>query len=260
MASTRPFFVIPPGGSQNPTHYGYLAHLLQSAGYPTYSALLPSVGNSGKVTTQDDMAFIRDRMILPILELEERDVILVMHSYSGVPGSAAALGLGKRERIAQDNKAGVIGQIFYAAMLQKGGDGVDLFTAGGGSFPPFLRPDPDANVIRCDDPIPPLYPEVPPTLASAAAASTIAQGLTSFYSPMPRASWDSDGFKNRVAYIRTVKDTSVPVFVQQVMIDNAKGAEWVVKDIESDHSPHLSQPEKFCGMLLELARQFEDGA
>lgn len=82
---------------------------------------------------------------------------------------------------------------------------------------------------------------------------------------MPRASWDSDEFKNRVAYIRTVNDTAVPVFVQQMMIDNAKvidnakGVEWVVKDIESDHSPHLSQPEKFCGMLLELARQFEDG-
>jgi hypothetical protein len=115
-------------------------------------------------------------------------------------------------------------------------------------------------VIRCDDRIPPLYPEVPPTLASAAAASTIAQGLTSFYSPIPRASWDSDEFKNRVAYIRTMNDTAVPVFVQQMMIDNAKGAEWVIQDIESDHSPHLSQPETFCRMLLELAGQYEDRA
>jgi len=108
MTKTRPIFVIVPGGSQNPTHYGYLTHLLQSANYPTFSALLPSVGNSSKVTTQDDMAFIRDRMILPILELEEHDVILVMHSYSGVPGSAAALGLGKKERIAQGKRAGVL--------------------------------------------------------------------------------------------------------------------------------------------------------
>jgi hypothetical protein len=76
---------------------------------------------------------------------------------------------------------------------------------------------------------------------------------------MPRTSWDSEEFKNRVAYIRTVNDTAVPVFVQQMMIDNAKGAEWIVKDIESDHSPHLSHPKKFSGMLLELAKQFEDG-
>jgi len=77
---------------------------------------------------------------------------------------------------------------------------------------------------------------------------------------MPKASWDSDEFKDRVAYIRTVNDTALPVFVQQMMIDNAKGAEWVVKDIESDHSPHLSKPDKFCEILLELARTFEDGA
>jgi hypothetical protein len=32
MTSTRPVLLILPGGSQNPTHYGYLAHLLQSAG------------------------------------------------------------------------------------------------------------------------------------------------------------------------------------------------------------------------------------
>jgi pimeloyl-ACP methyl ester carboxylesterase len=145
MASTRPFFVILPGGSQNPTHYGYLAHLLQLAGYPTYSALLPSVGASAKVSTQDDMVYIRDRMILPILEHEEHDVILVMHSYSGVPGSAAALGLGKKERVAQGKMTGVIGQIFLAALLQKGGDGIDIFTASGGSFPPYIRPDVSSN-------------------------------------------------------------------------------------------------------------------
>lgn len=77
---------------------------------------------------------------------------------------------------------------------------------------------------------------------------------------MPRATWDSDVFRSRVAYIRTLNDTAVPVSVQQMMIDNAKGAEWIIKDIESDHSPHLSQPEKFCEMLLELARQFESKA
>ncbi|KAH7348266.1 hypothetical protein BKA66DRAFT_601315 [Pyrenochaeta sp. MPI-SDFR-AT-0127] len=241
MASTRPFFVILPGGSQNPTHYGYLAHLLQRAGYPTYSALLPSVGSSGKVTTQDDMDYIRERMILPILEHEEHDVILVMHSYSGVPGSAAALGLGKKERMAQGKRTGVIGQIYFAAILNKGGDGVDIFTASGGSFPPYLRPD------------------VPPTLADVAAASTMAQGLTSFYSPCPRASWDSHEFKNRVAYIRTVNDTGLPLFVQQMMIDNAKGADWIVKDIESDHSPQLSKPEEFSKLLVDLVKKFEEG-
>ena len=112
-------------------------------------------------------------------------------------------------------------------------------------------------MIRCADPIPPLYPEVPPTLASAAAAATLSQGTTSFFSPMPRTSWDSDYFKDRVAYVKTMRDTAVPAFVQQMMIDNATGPEWVVKEIESDHSPHLSHPETFAALLLELAKGFE---
>jgi hypothetical protein len=99
------------------------------------------VGNSAKIGSQDDADFFRDRVIMPYLD-QGQDVVLIMHSYSGVPGSASALGLSKTERAAQGKKGGVIGQIFYAAMLQKGGDGTDLLTAAGGSFPPFL----EANV------------------------------------------------------------------------------------------------------------------
>jgi hypothetical protein len=94
-------------------------------------------------------------------------------------------------------------------------------------------------------------------LAAAAAASTMAQGLTSFHSPIPRASWDSEDFKGCVAYVRTMKDVAPPSIVQQMMIDSAKGANWIVRDIESDHSPQLSQPEKLCEILLELVKGFE---
>ena len=138
MTSARPVLLILPGGSQNPTHYGYLAHLLQSAGYPTSSALFPSAGNTGKIGSQDDADFFRDRLILPYID-QGQDVILIMHSYSGLPGSAAALGLSKAERAAQGKKGGVIGQIFCAALLQRGGDGTDLLTALGGKLPPFLQ-------------------------------------------------------------------------------------------------------------------------
>ncbi|ODH52292.1 hypothetical protein GX48_01610 [Paracoccidioides brasiliensis] len=256
MASKRPFFVIVPAGSQNPTHYGYLSHLLQLAGYPTYSALLPSVGASARVSVEDDATFIRDRMLLPILEFEEHDIILILHSYSGVPGSAAAQGLGKVERTMQGKKTGVIGQIHIASMLQKGGDGTDILTAAGGSFPPHIRPDPEANVLRCNDLISFLYQEVRKDLADAVAASTMVQGMTVFTSPCPRASWDSEEYKGRVAYIRALNDKSIPLSIQQMMIDKT-GIEWIVRDMESDHSPQLSHADELTATLLELAKKFE---
>lgn len=79
--TSRPVFVIVPGASQSPSHYAHLIHLLQSHGYPTLSALLPTTGTGANVTAQDDTDYIRSRMILPVLDIEKHDVILVMHSY-----------------------------------------------------------------------------------------------------------------------------------------------------------------------------------
>jgi hypothetical protein len=141
MAERRPFFVLVPAASQNPAAYGYLCHLLLLRGYPVWSAPLPTVGAAGKVTVEDDVENVREKILIPILDHEERDVILIMHSYSGVPGSAAARGLSKSERLAEGKKTGIIGQIYIAALLAKGGDGKTLSDAIGGQFPPHLRPD-----------------------------------------------------------------------------------------------------------------------
>jgi hypothetical protein len=80
-------------------------------------------------------------MLLPLLDIEERNVIVISHSYSGIPASAAALGLGKAERIAEGKKASVLGQIFIAAVVTKGGDGLDLVANFGGQLPPHIRVD-----------------------------------------------------------------------------------------------------------------------
>jgi hypothetical protein len=146
MTPKRPFIVIVPGASQNPAHYGYLSHLLYLKGYPVFSALLPSVGAADNVSVEDDTAYVKNRMLLPVLDYKEQDVILLMHSYSSVPGSAAATGLGKSERLAQGKKTGVIGQIYLSALLPKGGDGKDVVGAFGGHYPPHIRPEsPDVS-------------------------------------------------------------------------------------------------------------------
>lgn len=141
MADKRPFFVIVPGASQNPAHYGYLSHLLFQAGYPVFSALLPSVGATKDVSVEYDAEYVRNNMLLPVLDHEEHDIILIMHSYSSVPGSAAAKGLGKSERAAQGKRTCVIGQIYIASILAKGGDENDIVSTFGGHYPPHIRPD-----------------------------------------------------------------------------------------------------------------------
>ena len=75
-------------------------------------------------------------------------------------------------------------------------------------------------------------------------------------SPCPRATWDSDEFKGRVAFIRTTQDGAIPLAVQQLMLDGT-GVDWIVRDIESGHSPQISQPEKLTAMIVDLAKGFE---
>jgi hypothetical protein len=41
------------------------------------------------------------------------------------------------------------------------------------------------------------------------------------------------------------------------MIIKGTGEEWIVKDVDTGHSPNLSAPEKICDILEELGKKFE---
>lgn len=90
------------------------------------------------MTAYDDTEYVLKRMLLPILDVEKHNVILVTHSYSSIPGSAAAMGLSKAERTAQGKTTSVLGQIFISALLVAGGDGKDVVAAFGGHLPPHI--------------------------------------------------------------------------------------------------------------------------
>lgn len=113
----------------------------------------------------------------------------------------------------------------------------------------------EANLLRCDDPRPPLFGDLPSDLAAAAVQSCVSQGKTSFTSPCPGASWDSEAFKGRIAYIKTVNDQAVPYQAQNMMLQ-ATGVEWITREIETGHSPQLAAPEKLADILVELAELF----
>jgi hypothetical protein len=79
--ASKTVFVLVPGASQSPAHYGYLLHLLLTRGHPVYSAILPSTGSNKNTTVQDDADYVREQMLLPILDIEQHNVIMIMHSY-----------------------------------------------------------------------------------------------------------------------------------------------------------------------------------
>lgn len=65
-----------------------------------------------------------------------REVILIMHSYSGGPGAVAAKGLSLAERRAAGKPGGIIGLIFISAFIAE--EGQTLLSSGGGKFAPWV--------------------------------------------------------------------------------------------------------------------------
>ncbi|KAF5874877.1 putative prolyl aminopeptidase protein [Botrytis fragariae] len=224
---STPVFVLVPGASQSPAHYGLLMHFLLTRGHPVYSTILPSTGpgNGKNVTT-------------------------------GIPGSAAAYGLGKKYREVAGKKSSVLGRIYIASLLVKGGDGGTIVDALGGLLPPHITLDEPSGILNCADPGPPLHSDVKPLLfQNVIVTSTLCLSYAFWHSPCPRGSWNQEPSRGKIAFIRTLNDTSIPLQFQDMFMQNM-GEEWIVRDMDTGHGPQLVQPERVCDVLIELAREF----
>ena len=125
MNHQKPVIVFIPGAWLTPGQYSQLLDSLDSSGYRTAIQGLPSVDsqNPEAHTVTTDAAFIREHLILPHIR-EEREVVLVMHSYGGFPGPVAANGLSKQELSAQGKPGGIVGMIMLSAFIALEGQSV----------------------------------------------------------------------------------------------------------------------------------------
>lgn len=68
---------------------------------------------------------------------EGQQIILVMHSYGGIPGTESAKGLSWERRQANGEQGGIIALVYVSAYLIKEGMSV-MSVAGGAEWPSFL--------------------------------------------------------------------------------------------------------------------------
>ena len=127
-----PTIVLVPGAWHLPIHYSLLILKLKSYGFPVESEKLPSV-NSPKPKEQSvakDADFIKNSVLKPLLDAG-KDVVMLLHSYGGCPGSVAAKGQSKTERAAAGKKGGVVGLIFMCAFVAPEGASLKGSLPGG---------------------------------------------------------------------------------------------------------------------------------
>jgi len=134
----RPVIAIIQGAWHRKPHYEAFAQALTSKGY---TVLQPEKVTAGQVeaikgkTHRDDVEVIR-KTLQPSLD-EGKRIVLVCHSYGGIPGSTAAEGYQIHEREAKGLKGGIV-HVVYVSSFALPVKGLSLFTAIGGTYGPFL--------------------------------------------------------------------------------------------------------------------------
>lgn len=251
MSQVKPHIALVPGAWHSPVHYQELLDLFEKAGYPTSSIQLPSVDSAhpNSESVAGDVAAIREKLLLPLIN-EGKDVVLIMHSYGGCPGGAAAKGLSKAER----KNGGIIGLVFIAAFLAREGD--SLLSALGGKFDPWVIINDETGQLDVNDPADVFYNDVPSEKISKAIGALKPHSKAALSAPSPPSAWADEEYNGRRGYIRALDDHTIPAVAQEMML-KFSSVEWNVKEINTGHSPFLSRTQETADDVLEIIAGFE---
>jgi dienelactone hydrolase len=100
--ASKPTIIIVHGAWHRPIHFQHLSEALTSHGYKVVTPALPSVDKAPEHITPDSQADIEAVRGAILAELDgadgPNDVILVPHSYGGIPASGAVRGLDPQSR------------------------------------------------------------------------------------------------------------------------------------------------------------------
>ena len=136
--SAKPSIVVVPGSFSPAYLYDNVIAALTANGYEAQTIEMPSVGRKGSspaATMAEDAAHIQSATSK--LANEGKDVILVTHSYGGVPGTESVKGIRKAERENEGMKGGVIRIVYLTSLIVPVGFSVKMMM--GDTTPDFVR-------------------------------------------------------------------------------------------------------------------------
>lgn len=120
------------------------------------------------------------------------------------------------------------------------------------------------GTVTVTDPIPRFYGLATEPIAAHAASLLKPHAAIAMVTPSPRPAWQepvynasnaSDSTPCRRAFIRCLRDQSIHVEVQDKMLKDS-GVDWVVRDLDSDHSPWLCMEAEFLALLKDVVEGF----
>ena len=248
-----PTLVFIPGSWHQPTCYNKVTKILREQYQMRCTAVtLPSTNGDPESTFKDDL----DAAQTAISDetSQSRDVVVIAHSYGGMVGNSAIKGFASRIQSNSNDSSTLSGQVIGLVLIASG------FTLTGLSFmdPLFGIPPPTWRVNRetgfAELVTPPrqlFYHDVPADEADYWVSQLTPQSLKALFEggEYAYAGWQDVP----VWYIGTTKDKGLPVALQRVNVGMARelGADVVHRELQSSHSPFLSQPDETVDLLWE---------
>ncbi|GAA0401869.1 alpha/beta hydrolase [Microbispora corallina] len=223
-----PSLVLVPGAWHKPEHLTLLIDELR--GVDVHSVALSSSGDNPADLGDmyRDAALIRETV-----DAIDGPVVVLAHSYGGIPASQGLVGAGNVQRI-----------VYLAAFQLDAGE--SLLSSVGGVPAEWWKIHPDAGAgeyMEANNPVEVFYGDVEPEIGRQAAARLGFQSSVSTSQVQTQAAWSSIPS----TYVVCEADNALPPFAQELF---AKRAGRVVR-MATSHSPFLSQP-------AELARLVRD--
>lgn len=250
----EPMIVLVPAAWFSPFHYVRFTDQLRLAGYETVSQRLPSCDsvNPKAQSMAVDSAFIVEQLLMPSINAG-KEVVLMMHSYGGGPGAAAAKGISVTERRAAGKSGGIIGLIFISAFIAE--EGQSLLSSGGGKYPPWVIQynDGQLGVRGAKDTF---FNDVPRPLSDLAITELRIQSRYWAETPCGAPAWSDAVYDGRRAYMFCTLDHAIPLARQEFMIKQSKVL-WDVETFHTGHAPFLSQPKTLSDWTVNEIAKFK---
>ncbi|KAL3482714.1 Alpha/beta hydrolase fold-1 [Aspergillus germanicus] len=267
MASPLPpTIVFIPGAWHTPEYYNNVRSILEKKGYPTVGVPLPSV--DGTATMGEDAAAIHT--VTAQLVAEGKRVILVMHSYGGIPGTESAKGLAWRKRTAlggenagegrdrlSGSEGGIVALVYLAAYLLSEGMSVMSFGSGRG-MPEWLTAENGMISYETKAAIANLYGDLLPDCQHKAEA------WASKLKPHSAVSWAGEltypAHRDIPAtYLLCTQDRSISLDLQGRFVGFAQG-DITTRTCDSAHSPMISMPGVVVDTIVEAVERVDRGS
>ncbi|KAF1952495.1 alpha/beta-hydrolase [Byssothecium circinans] len=249
---SKPVFVLLHGAWHTPKCWEKLTNELNKVGY---SAVTPALPSSGSTPPTPDWSKDIELIQSTVSDLvQEHDVVVVMHSFSGMTGGTALKGLDKQTCASKGLKGGVVKLVYIAAFLVP--EGFQHSAHGTrDNMVPEMKTDLEAGVITVnpEDAKGMFYQDLDDETVAELAKDLRPQSFGAFWGTTYHAAWRDIP----TSYILCTGDKPTTVVAAQYLVDSAKGSGNhkignVIK-VDAGHSPFISKPEWTAKTLIEEA-------